>query len=781
MVLLQRLLTAAIAVCLTVGAAELSFGDEESSRLEGTAPLNLRGDLSHLMRAGFDRFLNRELSDSIKSRQKYWNPDFSSRPAYEKSIAANRQRFQHYIGASDQRVAINALEFVETLEQPALIARTKQYAVIAVRWRSFGEVYGEGLLLEPLAAHVASIVAIPDADQTPEMLAGLAPGVKRESQFARRLAEQGCRVVIPQLIDRTDDWSGNPATRMTNQTHREWVYRSAYQMGRHVIGYEVNKILSVVDWFSQDGKNRPIGIAGYGEGGLLALYSAALDPRIDATLVSGYFDSRQKAWDEPIYRNVFGLLHEFGDAEIAGMIAPRPLIVEHSRLPTIEGPPQLRPGRTASAAPGKLDTPFFARVHAEVVRARNRFPSRAEVKPDIKLIAGNSAQPVDAGSDEALTALLQGLGVAQELLPSSAAAIDHRLNFDPRRRKKRQVEQLIGHTMHLLNESHHERERFWSRAKKSTLEEWQATTAVYREMMHDELVGRFPDATLPPHARTRRIYEKPTWTGYEVVLDVYPDVICWGYLLVPNDIRPDERRPVVVCQHGLEGSPRSVVVEDPAERDFQIYSGFAAKLAERGFVTYAPHNFYKGGNEFRQLQRKANLLKNTLFGITTVQHKQMLTWLSGLSFVDPKRIGYYGLSYGGNTATRVPALLEQYACVIDSGDFNEWVTKTVSVHYDYCFPPLGAYEVGEFNLGHTFNHSDMAGLIAPRPFMVERGHHDGVAPDEWVAAEYARVRRLYVELGIGDRTEIEFFNGPHKIHGVGTYEFLHKHLNWPHR
>ena len=30
-----------------------------------------------------------------------------------------------------------------------------------------------------------------------------------------------------------------------------------------------------------------------------------------------------------------------------------------------------------------------------------------------------------------------------------------------------------------------------------------------------------------------------------------------------------------------------------------------------------------------------------------------------------------------------------------------------------------------------------------------------------------------------DRTELEVFNGPHTIHGVGTYKFLHKHLNWP--
>ena len=73
----------------------------------------------------------------------------------------------------------------------------------------------------------------------------------------------------------------------------------------------------------------------------------------------------------------------------------------------------------------------------------------------------------------------------------------------------------------------------------------------------------------------------------------------------------------------------------------------------------------------------------------------------------------------------------------------------------------------------------MAALIAPRPFMVERGHKDGVAPDEWVAYEYAKVRRLYAALDIPEKTEIEFFQGPHTINGKGTFEFLHRHLKWP--
>jgi hypothetical protein len=92
----------------------------------------------------------------------------------------------------------------------------------------------------------------------------------------------------------------------------------------------------------------------------------------------------------------------------------------------------------------------------------------------------------------------------------------------------------------------------------------------------------------------------------------------------------------------------------------------------------------------------------------------------------------------------------------------------------------GEYEIFEFNLGGTFNYAEMAALIAPRPFMVERGHFDGVAPDETVAYEFAKVRFLYeARLKLVDRCRIEWFVGPHMIHGQGTFDFLHHCLNWP--
>lgn len=130
---------------------------------------------------------------------------------------------------------------------------------------------------------------------------------------------------------------------------------------------------------------------------------------------------------------------------------------------------------------------------------------------------------------------------------------------------------------------------------------------------------------------------------------------------------------------------------------------------------------------------------------------------------------------------RVPAQVRGYCLSICSGDFNEWITKTATVSSNYSYMFTGEYEMFEFDLGNTFNYGELAQLIFPRPFMVERGHRDGVAPDEWVAAEFAKVRRLYDEMGLSERATIEYFNGPHTIHGVGTFEFLRQQLQWPPR
>ncbi len=740
--------------------------------LAGTEALQMEGDIAAQLVDGVDRFLLKKTRESLDQREKHWQRDFSSREAYEKSIQPNRKRLAHILGVRDERVKFEAPELVATTAQSALVGEGESYLVKRVRWPVFNEVHGEGLLLEPRRGKpLANIVAIPDADQTPEQIAGLAEGVPVPNQYARTLAEMGCRVIVPTLISRKME-KRNGRAEMTN---REYIYRSAFELGRHLIGYEVQKSLAAVDWFEKDaGENAaPIGIVGYGEGGMLALYSATLDSRIEATYVAGYFDDRRRMWEDPIDRNVFGFLEQFGDAELSTMVFPRRLKIEVGSAPELELP-------SNGGAPGKLIPLSLLRANRELLRRSALLSPEVESwapKHTVSELIPFSTESTTFCQGSSMRGFLNAWLGKELKEPSNSLPKGKVTAEEIEARQQRQLQELDRHNQWLLSESPYVRAEFMKNLDTSSLEAYKKTVEPYREIFAKEVIGQFADPLLEPKPRTRKAYEHEKWIGYEVVLDVFPDVIAYGILCVPKDLDTSgqERRPVVVCQHGLEGRPQDTIGEPGA----QYYSSFAGKLAEQGYITFAPQNLYIGKDKFRTLQRKANPLGKTLFSVIVPQHQQIVNWLSTLPYVDQDKIAFYGLSYGGKSAMRIPPLVPNYCLSICSANFNEWVDKNASTRGPYSYVWTGEYEIFEFDLGSTFNYSEMAALICPRPFMVERGHFDGVGTDERVAFEYAKVQHLYAaRLKIPELCEIEWFDGPHKINGVGTFKFLDKHLGW---
>jgi len=762
--------------------------------LAGTKPLTMEGDIAAQMVAGIDKFLLREIDLSVERRAKHWKRDFSSPEAYNKSIEPNRQRLAKILGVVDERVKFDAPELVATVARrvsegaPGLVGKGENYEIFAVRWPAVRDVHGEGLLLLPKGEKVADIIAIPDADQSPEQICGLAEGVPIESQFARNLAEHGCRVLVPALISREMAKRAPPGQPgRANLTNREYLYRPAFELGRHLIGYEVQKVLAGVDWFAKEtgDEDAKIGVMGYGEGGMIAQFAAALDRRIKSVTVSGYFGTLRNVWSQPVDRNVFAILTQFGDAELACMaIAHAHFDVDHCNAPYRQLPSE-------GGAPGEIvlrgDRSEFNRIE-ELIRTAPVSPNEP---PDIdkritqrmtfenKVDLGYTQSHVDGSVPFCpdvqffLRRLdLAVLGRASKNRPEQVGA-----GRDISARQQRQLAEIDRDTQWLLAESPYVRQKFMQKLYDcKTVEEYQKVADEYREYFATQVIGRFDNPLLEANPKSRKSYDTEKWVGYEVVLDVFPDVFAYGILCLPKDLKPGEKRPVVVCQHGLEGRPQDTI----GEQGSQYYSGFAGKLADRGFITFAPQNIYIGKDAFRTLQRKANPLGKTLFSIMVPQHQQICNWLRSQPFVDGERIGFYGLSYGGKSAMRIPPLVSDYCLSICSADFNDWVDKNASTRAPYSYVWTGEYEIFEWDLGSTFNYAEMAALIAPRPFMVERGHFDGVGVDERVASEYAKVQRIYnVQLGLPDRCAIEWFVGPHKINGVGTFAFLHKHLNWP--
>ncbi len=757
--------------------------------LPGTKVLTATGDLAAQMVAGIREYLVQATSVCLTDRSRFWKPDFTSARTYGDSVAPNRERLRKIIGAVDPRVPAPELEIIAASHGSAEVARDARFKAYAVRWSvcsaatgDSAPLEGEGLLLEPTGAARARVVAVPDADWTPEAAVGLATGVPAAAQFPRRLADNGCQVIVPLLIDRSDKWSGIAGVKMTNQPHREWVYRMAFEVGRHIIGFEVQKILAAVDWFEEQNKSQPlpVGVFGYGEGGLLAFYAAALDTRIRAAGVSGYFQSRQELWKEPIYRDVWGLLCEFGDAEIAGLIAPRGLMVEACASAAVSGPPRAQEGRENVACPnGALTTAPLDNVAREVGLATDAF-AKLNAREQLRLVVSDQGNG-PPGSEGALSGFLSALGVALAFKAGERLGEplqDLRATYDPEPRLRRQFEQMVGFTQGLIRVAPQRREEFWASADSSSIERWNDTTARQRQYIWEEVIGRLPAATMPPNPRTRLIYETDSLAGYDVVLDVWLKAFAYGILVLPKDIKPGEQRPVVVCQHGLEGRPDGAA--DPRTPDGYMHH-FAVTLAQEGFVTFAPQNPYIGEDSFRIIQRLGHPVKLALFSFIIGQHQRILEWLCTQPFVDPARIGFYGISYGGKTAVRVPPFADHYAVSICTADFNEWVWKATSVESPYSYMLLPEYDMYEFDFANIVNYAELAKLVAPRPFMVERGHQDPVAPDEWVAYEYAKVRSFYAGVGVPQNTAIEWWNGPHAIHGVGSFEFLRRHLRWPGR
>ena len=737
----------------------------ERSSLAGTKLLGESGDLSITMIEGVDRFLDAEIAAELKDRR-----------------GGTREELARILGLPrEQNPEDNSFRYAGRRWGP--IGNGKNYTVNEVSWKTFGNTEAVGLLFEPSGrAPLADIIALPDADQDPEELGAMEPYFESQQTrpFAAEMALAGCRVLVPVLIKRTEHHA---------MPMREWLHRPAWELGRTLAGYEVLKVLAAVDCFRRDDPSRSgkstsgkLAVVGWGEGGRLALYAAALDERLDGALVSGYFGPRGKVWDEPADRTVFGLLRGHSDAEIARLIAPRPLVIETGHFPEYgfrldqQGVPErVRKGAGKRGKPGRLLEPKGEEVRIEAGLIGNE---------TVVLRSTDSAiQP------ESWRTLLEKIGVgvpANNLWKRDlwwAAIKPLQTAKDIARRHAEQVQAIDRHNQRVLVESERVRGELFKVVKLDSLENYEASIAPLRESFSREVIGEHASLQnlAEPNAHTRSYQEGPDTISYEVVLDVQAGVQAYGILTLPKGMKLDgsEKRPVVVCQHGLEGRPQSTV----GEKDYHYYKAFATRLAERGFVTFAPQNLYLGWDLFRILQFKANAVGCTLFSVMVPQHRQITEWLAGLPFVDGDRIGFYGLSYGGKSAMRIPPLVDRYCLSICSADFNEWVWKNAATDQwsaRYSYANKGEYEIFEFDLGGTFNYFEMAALICPRPFMVERGHFDGVAPDKTVAYEFAKVRALYAaQLGIGKRAEIEWFVGPHTINGDKTYEFLHRHLQWP--
>ncbi|MFN5798139.1 MAG: hypothetical protein ACK5AN_11455, partial [Planctomyces sp.] len=242
-----------------------------------------------------------ELADAPRVRDQLWSPFLLSADTLRLRVVERRGELRRLLGVVDPRVT--QVASVAGLASAVGAAGTWGFegqsggGLRRVRWPVLSGVTAEGLLLVPARIRGA-VVLLPDAAWTPEMLCGVSAGAEVSQGVVSRLA--AVDLLVPWL-------------------------RS--ELGDGVSG------------------ELPIGVGGVGEGGRIALAAAAVDERIRSCWVAGYFQQREGLWQEPLDRNVWRMLTEFGDAEQAGMVAPRRLVLEACRVPEFGGVKETSPGR----------------------------------------------------------------------------------------------------------------------------------------------------------------------------------------------------------------------------------------------------------------------------------------------------------------------------------------------------------------------------------------------------------------------------------------------------
>jgi dienelactone hydrolase len=681
-------------------------------------------------------YFQRRIEAARKLRQREWKPDFSSPTAYEESVADRRANCRKMLGLVDAEAAV-------VQAQSTRLAASGDVRIERVTIPMFAGLAARGLVFSQGASGARpAVIVCPDADTWPERFAGLT-GDAKPVEWLTDLIARGAVVYVPQSIERLRD---HPYCEKTNHKDRRMIlYRLGYPVGRTMPGLDVQDVLAAVDYLAQrdDVDAERIGLVGVGQGGMTALYSGAVDRRVAAVVVADYFRVRNHCWQEPVDRRLPGQLLEFGDAELAGLIAPRRLSVVHS------------PNSSISAE----------RVTCEVDRAK-RFYEGLGATDRLAVVLDPSGQ--DAAS--APTALAADcLGLADPIAEPEWPAVDVP-DAEVNALRDTHFEERLAYLRTRIVESEAKREGRWRLAECPTSEFRRIQAAMLEE--YGRLVGHVPTEGTPLDPKTELALTTEKYKLYRITLDVTQGAEVYGNLLVPRDI--EGRAAAVICQHGLSGTPEMTTGLGMAQDT--PYHEFARHLAEHGYVVFSPYLMQRRTEEINALVRQADAVGMMRVAMPVAKTRRVIDFLETLPFVDADRVGYYGLSYGGYSAIWISPLEPRLAAVVISGHFNDWRSKITNdtLHTSYLWHPDEDFY--NWNILHRFTHPELVAMIAPRPVCVEFAERDGITTPEWTAYAWKRVVAWRDRLGLTNRIVLAHFDGVHEIHAVEAVDFLDRFL-----
>ncbi len=317
----------------------------------------------------------------------------------------------------------------------------------------------------------------------------------------------------------------------------------------------------------------------------------------------------------------------------------------------------------------------------------------------------------------------------------------------------------------------------------STSAEWQGWREKALPKLQ-ELLGEFPRA-VPLDPVVEYSVEDGDLIRERVVFDSEEFMSVPALVLRPKTMKADGSHPAILCSHGHGAYGKDPVAGVRSSQGHiqdieQMNYNYGEQMARAGFLTMMPdlRGFGERRDGFDPFPRRdpcnVNFIKGALFGIYTLtlniwDMKCCVDYLQTRPEVDPDRIGMMGLSQGG-TMTAFTAAVEPRIKAADIiGYVNPWKGFGVG-RANFCgsqiIPMVYRY----------FDTHDIAGLIAPRPLLMEMGIFDNCFFIQDLLAGYEGVKRIYEAAGAAADLWSDVHPGPHAFGGNKAFEFFQKYL-----
>ena len=178
----------------------------------------------------------------------------------------------------------------------------------------------------------------------------------------------------------------------------------------------------------------------------------------------------------------------------------------------------------------------------------------------------------------------------------------------------------------------------------------------------------------------------------EVSFESAGGLTIYGYLMKPKNIAEGTKIPALVWVHG--GPVRQMRPGWHPLRTYALFHGLNQYLVHRGYAVLSVN--FRGGIGYGRDFRNALFHKMGVDDVADVVNAAK--YLKSLPYVDPDRVGVWGISYGGymtlHSLTQYPDVFKAGVNIAGIWDFIQW-TKWADGHYGKGAGLFKAYLGGE--------------------------------------------------------------------------------------